>query len=167
MIEFTQDFQERMKRKLARYSQADTLGNVTGSVSVSTRKGSNQLSETTISGSDFKWKSEEAGPSPLAYFLSGMTMCQSVHFAEYGGSAGLKIEDLTVDAIGTFTVSRPRSFTGIDYTVRITTGEDRNGILEMVKSAVNDCFVTNTLKKACPVRGKISINNEEPTEIPE
>ncbi len=165
MIEFTDDFREKMRHKLSSYSQADSLGNVRGTVTVSTVKGSNLNSETSIQGSTDRLLSGEGGVSPLAYFLSGMTTCQSIHFAEWASISDIKIESLVIEAKGEFTVSRPRSFTEIDYLIKIDSEESQEKIIDLIRRATSDCYVTNTLKKACKVTGSISINGKQSLEI--
>ena len=159
MIEFTDDFRERMRHKLSSYSHADSLGSVRGTVTVSTVKRSDLDSETFIQGSAGRLLSGEGNISPLAYFLSGMTICQSIHFAEWASTSDIKVESLVIEAKGEFSVSRPRSF------IKIESEESQERIMGLISRATSDCFVTNTLKKACEVTGLISINGKQPLEI--
>lgn len=165
MIEFTDDFRERMRHKLSSYSHADSLGSVRGTVTVSTVKRSDLDSETFIQGSAGRLLSGEGNISPLAYFLSGMTICQSIHFAEWASTSDIKVESLVIEAKGEFSVSRPRSFIKIDYLIKIESEESQERIMGLISRATSDCFVTNTLKKACEVTGLISINGKQPLEI--
>ena len=160
MIQFADAFRERMRRKLARYAEIDRQ-RMTSKLRVVTEKGDDQLSTTTIPGSPFHWSSEERGPSPLAYFLSSLGMCQCVHYAEHAAAEGIRIDSLRIEAEGTFTLSHPRGFEDISYVVRIESPEEPPTIRRLFETAADDCFVTQTLRKACRVQGRLILNGAE------
>lgn len=165
MVNFDDSFRVRMKERMARFSMFDQRGNVTSKVSVTVKKGDNLLSETKPENQDFTWASDENGPSPLSYFISSLGMCQMVHYAERAGSMNIRIDDLVIKVDGKFTISRPRFFTEIEYFVDIKSHESFETIRELVKSAASDCYVTNTLSKACDVKGFLIFNGVQSGEI--
>jgi uncharacterized OsmC-like protein len=165
MVNFDDSFRVRMKERMARFSMFDQRGNVTSKVSVTVKKGDNLLSETKPENQDFTWASDENGPSPLSYFISSLGMCQMVHYAERAGSMNIRIDDLVIKVDGKFTISRPRFFTEIEYFVDIKSHESFETIRELVKSAASDCYVTNTLSKACDVKGFLILNGVQSGEI--
>lgn len=160
MVEFTDAFRERMRRKLARYADLDKRRN-TSKIHVVVDKKDDQLSVTSLPSTPFTWSSDEQGPSPLAYFLSSLAMCQCVHYAEHAAAEGIRIDDLRFEIEGSFTVSHPRSFEEIVYTVRMESPENPQTLRKLFDTAATDCFVTGTLKKACRVEGRLVVNGEE------
>lgn len=160
MVHFTNAFRERMRRKLARYAEMDRE-RTTSKIQLVVDKGDDQLSVASVPGTSFTWSSEERGPSPLAYFLSSLATCQCVHYAEHAAAEGIRIDSLRFEVEGTFTVSHPRSFEEIDYTVLIESPEDPATIRRLFDTAAADCYVTGTLRKACRVEGRLVVNGLE------
>lgn len=160
MVQFTEAFRERMRRKLARYAEMDKQ-RTTSKIQLVVEKGDEQLSVASVPGTTFTWSADEKGPSPLAYFLSSLAMCQCVHYAEHAAAENLRIDSLRFEVEGIFTVSHPRSFEEIAYTVRIESPEDPATIERLFETAATDCFVTGTLCKACAVHGRLVLNGVE------
>ncbi len=160
MVEFTEPFRERMRRKLARYAEMDRQ-RTTSKIKLIVDKGDDQISVASVPGTSHTWSSDERGPSPLAYFLSSLAMCQCVHYAEHAASEGIRIVSLRIEVEGTFTVSHPRSFEEIMYIVRIESPEDPATIRKLFETAANDCYVTATLRKACRVEGRLFLDGIE------
>lgn len=159
MVQFTDAFRERMRRKLARYAEMDKQ-RTTSKIQVVVDKQDDQRSVTSVPGTPFTWSSDEKGPSPLAYFLSSLAMCQCVHVAEHAAAEGLRIDSLRFEVEGTFTISHPRSFEEIVYTVHVESREDPAALRKLFETAALDCFVTGTLKKACRTEGRLVLNGE-------
>lgn len=157
MVNFTDDFRERMRRKLARYEEMDQRRTVS-KLSVVVAKGDNQRSVATVPGKPQSWAAEEDGPSPLAYFLASVAMCQCVHYAEHAASKEIQIDALRIEVEGTYAVSHPRSFEEIAFTAYLESPEERPTIERLFLTASEDCFVTGTLRKACKVRGTLIHN---------
>ncbi|HYY48434.1 MAG TPA: OsmC family protein [Thermoplasmata archaeon] len=149
-----------MRRKLARYAEMDRQRNVS-KLQLAVEKGDDQISVASVPGTPFSWSSEERGPSPLAYFLSSLAMCQCVHYAEHAAAEGVRIDSLRFDVEGTYVISHPRSFEEIVYTVRIESPEDPSKIRKLFETAADDCYVTGTLRKACRVTGHLVLNGVE------
>ena len=149
MVKFDTEFIERMRDRMARYAKFDEKGDVSSRVAVSVTKRENLRSETSPENQDFSWISDENGPSPLSYFISSLGMCQMVHYAEHAASEGINITDLSIRVEGKFKVSRPREFTEIDYDVVITSPDPIDTIRKLAFNSASDCYVTNTLSKAC------------------
>ena len=160
MVQFADAFRERMRRKLARYAEMDRQRAVS-KLQLVVEKGDDQVSVASVPGTAFRWSSDERGPSPLAYFLSSLAMCQCVHYAEHAAVEGIRLDSLRFEVEGTFTVSHPRSFEEIVYTVRIESPEDPATIRKLFETAAEDCFVTGTLRKACRVAGHLVLNGVE------
>ncbi len=158
MVDFTDDFRERMQRKLARYKEMDQRKAVS-KLNVVVTKGDNQRSVATVPGKAQSWSSEEDGPSPLAYFLASVAMCQCVHYAEHAAAERIRIDALRIELEGTFAVSHPRSFEEIVFTVYLESPEQEPTIVRLFLTATEDCYVTGTLRKACKVRGTLMHNS--------
>ncbi len=160
MVDFTDAFRERMKHKLARYVEMDKQ-RTTAKIRVIVDKMDDQLSMTSVPGSPMTWSSDEKGPSPLAYFLSSLAMCQSVHIAEHAAAEGVRLDSVRFEVEGTFTISHPRSFEEIVYVVRVESHEDSARLRALFETAAGDCFVTGTLAKACRVARRLILNGVE------
>ncbi len=163
MVEFTEDFRERMRKKLLLLKEADSR-KVRSNVKVTVVKHDNQLSEAASRGG-FKWKADENGPSPLDYFVSSLAMCQMVHYSEHAAAENIDIKSLRIDVTGTFSVAHPRSFEDVTYTVHIESGEEEQRVIALARTARDDCYVTNTIRKACNVTGKIVLNGTTEHEL--
>ncbi len=161
MVNFDNDFKNRMQERMERFSKFDERGNVSSKIVVIVRKGDNLTSEASQEGLDFSWVSHESGPSPLAYFLSSLGMCQMVHYAEHAASQEIKIDDLKITVEGKFSISRPRHFSEIRYHVDLRSHEDTERLIMLASSAASDCYITNTLSKACVVEGTLTINGKD------
>lgn len=158
MVNFDNDFRARMQERMRRFSKFDERGNVSSKISVTVRKGDNLSSKAGQDGLDLSWVSDESGPSPLAYFVSSLGMCQMIHYAEHAASQGIEIDDLNITVEGKFSVSRPRYFSEIIYHVELGSPENTEKLIRLASSAASDCYVTNTLSKACVVKGMLTIN---------
>jgi uncharacterized OsmC-like protein len=161
MVNFSQDFVVRMKERMTKFSNADRIGNVKSKMTVNIVKGNNLESTANVIGQNFSWKSGEEGPSPLAYFLSSLGMCQMIHYAEWAASGNVELDILEIRVEGEFFVSRPRSFSRISYSVRIDSNQDPETIIALATNASSDCYVTNTLSKACEVSGQLIVNGKD------
>ena len=161
MVHFDGDFKQRMQERIERFSRFDQKGDVFSKVGVTVTKGDNLLSEAKPENQESSWTSSENGPSPLAYFVSSLAMCQMTHYAEHVASKGLTIDDLQITIEGRFRVSRPRLFTEITYFVDIKSPDSIEEIRELASSAASDCYITNTLSKACEVSGLLIVNGKD------
>jgi len=161
MVHFDDDFRQRMQERMERFSKFDKKGDVFSKISVRVTKGDNLLSEAKPENQEFSWTSSENGPSPLAYFVSSLAMCQMIHYAEHAASKGLRIDNLQIRIEAKFKVNRPRSFSEITYFVEIKSPESDEEIIELASSAASDCYITNTLSKACMVNGLLMINGKD------
>jgi uncharacterized OsmC-like protein len=165
MVKFDDDFRKKMKGRMERFSKFDGKGNVSSKVSVTVKKGDNLFSEANSENTNLSWVSDEAGPSPLAYFISSLAMCQMIHYAEHAASEDINIDEITIKVEGIFSVSRPRSFSEINYSVNILSRENSSRIKNLASSAASDCYITNTLSKACDVKGILTINGNAAGKI--
>ncbi len=165
MVHFDDVFKQRMRERMERFSKFDQKGDVFSKVSVTVTKGDNMLSEARTEKQEFSWTSNENGPSPLAYFVSSLAMCQMIHYSEHAASKGLMIDDLHIRIEGRFKISRPRLFSEITYFVDIRSQESIEEIRELASSAASDCYITNTLSKSCDVNGLLMVNGNDMGKI--
>lgn len=165
MVHFDGDFRQKMQERMERFSKFDKKGDVFSKVSVTVAKGDNLFSEAKSENQEFSWTSSEKGPSPLAYFVSSLAMCQMIHYGEHAASKGLTIDDLHISIEGRFKVSRPRLFTEITYFVDIKSPDGIGEIRELAHSAASDCYITNTLSKACEISGLLKVNGKDMGKI--
>jgi len=56
-------------------------------------------------------------------------------------------------------------FDEIEFEARISSQEPPERIRELARAAANDCYVTNTLKRACRVHGRIFLNGEHLVDL--
>ena len=171
-IRFSEDFIKRMERRLEFFKQADEKG-IKQWIEVEVVKHDNLLSEASTRGGDITWFSDEPasqggsgkGVSPLAYFLSSIGLCQFVHYAEHASTRKIPLKSLRMVVRGKFSIAHPRSFEEISYEVFIESDADKDTVSWLAQRAADDCYVTNTLKKACSVRGVILHNGEKLLEL--
>lgn len=132
-------------------------------------KGDDFLSKAERPGSELVWYSDESrerggegkGPSPLAYLLSAMGFCQFVHYTERCAEQGIRLDSLKMKVDGKVSLQSPRRFTSVQYMLEISSNESDESIRNLAREAANDCYVTNTLKRACPVTGVVIHNGKE------
>jgi uncharacterized OsmC-like protein len=164
MVTFSVEFIEKMRKRLKKYEEADR-SEVMAEIKVVVDK-LNDIASVAIGRNQNTWHADENGPSPLEYFTSALGMCQCVHYAEYAAVSGIKLESLRIEIKSYFRVTRPRSLKKIDYTVFIQSPEKPDVIRELAQKAAADCYVTQTLKKACEVNGHLILNGINIGEIP-
>jgi len=99
-------------------------------------------------------------PGALQHFLAGLPLCQMSHYAERASVSGLKIESLEITVDGHFVSLPGHPFDEIVFETKIVSPENSERIKELAKAAENDCYVTNTLKRACRIVGRIFLNGQ-------
>jgi uncharacterized OsmC-like protein len=99
-------------------------------------------------------------PGALQHFLAGLPLCQMTHYAERASVWGIKLESLEMSVEGHFVAVPGYGFDEIKFEARISSQEDPKRIKELAQTAEHDCYVTNTLKRACRVSGRILLNGE-------
>ncbi len=137
-------------------------------VAIQISKKDDFLSSASRAGSDLVWSSDEPkdrggqglGPSPLSYFLSSLGFCQFVHYAEHAMEDNLTINSLEMKVEGRASMQKPRRFTEVTYEARITSPESEEAIKRLARVAADECYVTNTLMRACNVKGLIFLNGK-------
>ena len=105
-------------------------------------------------------------PGALQHFIAGLPLCQMTHYAERASVSGTRIQDLEVSVVGRYVGMSGHGFDEIVYEVKVASLEPADKIRELSSAAANDCYVTNTLKRACKVTGKIFLNGESLMLIP-
>jgi uncharacterized OsmC-like protein len=127
------------------------------------------LSRAARVGTDQVWYSDESkerggqgkGPSPLSYFLSSMGLCQFVHYAEHCMVDKISLDSLEMRIDGKFSVQRPRRLTEVNYEVEIKSKLDDERVKKLARASADDCYVTGTLKNACPTTGVVIHNGRK------
>jgi uncharacterized OsmC-like protein len=87
------------------------------------------------------------------------------HYAERAAVRDLKIDDLQVEAVGRFVGLSGYGFEEVEYTVRIESAESPEEIGKLASAAAGNCYVTNTLRRACKVVGHIFLNGNHLGDI--
>lgn len=165
MVEYAEAVNERIKRKMSYYREHKNDMKPT-IMTIKVEKKDNMFSKAIKVGDELTWYSNDSkevfegnqGTSPLAYFLSSLGLCQCVHYAEHSIVEKIHLDSLTITVDGTIS-QNPREFTDVKYTVNIKSSESNETIKNLARNAASDCYVTNTLKKACNVSG-IVFHNE-------
>ncbi len=164
MVTFSAGFADRMRERLRKYEEADRT-EVSAKVRAVVDK-LDDLASVARGRNQHSWSADENGPSPLEYFISALGLCQCVHYAEHAAASGIRLESLRIEINGDFRVTRPRGLNKIEYTVLIQSPEKPDVIRGLALKASADCYVTQTLKKACEVRGHLLLNNSDLGEVP-
>lgn len=99
-------------------------------------------------------------PAALQHFLAGLPLCQMAHYAERSSVWGIKLESLEMSVEGHFVAMSGYGFDEIRFETKIVSRESPEKIKELALAAERDCYVTNTLKRACRVTGSIFLNGE-------
>lgn len=145
----------------------DSLPPVT--ITVRLEKKDDYLSSASRQGSDLIWYSDEPrerggqgkAPSPLSYALSSMGFCQFVHYTEHAIVEAIKLRSVQMKIDGKISQQKPRRFTEIAYEVSISSDENEETTRGLATRAAEDCYVTNTLKRACLVTGVVIHNGKK------
>jgi len=104
-------------------------------------------------------------PGALQHFVASLPLCQMTHYAERASVWGVRLEELEMTAIGRYLAISGRGFDSVEYEVRIKSPEPKEKIKELAVAAASDCYVTNTLKRSCEVKGRVMLNGEMIAEV--
>jgi len=173
VVEFPERLKQSVAKTYAEWKEAETLaeeerkGKFRRAVRVTARY-LPELRKEVRSG-DLVWHSDagkQVGgkgehPGALQHFIAGLPLCQMTHYAERASARGIKVEDLEVTAVGHYTGIAGYGFDSVEYEVRISSPESPEKVKELATAAAGDCYVTNTLKKACKVSGRLILNGNE------
>ncbi len=99
-------------------------------------------------------------PGPLQYFLSSMAFCQLTHYAENAALMGIRLDDVKMIVRGHFKPLPGNGYDTIEFETHIASKAPPSDIGELSQRAEHECYVTNTLKKAASVSGKVFLNGE-------
>ena len=168
MVDLSEDLVEQVKHRM-QYVKEHQGELKPWIVSVSVKKEDGFLSSASRHGSELVWYSDEPkeqggtgkGPSPLSYFLSSLGFCQMVHYVEHCAVEGLKLDSLEIKVEGKVSPQKPVRFTDITYESDIRSHEDDERVSRLARRAAEDCYVTNTLKRSCSVKGLIFHNGNK------
>ncbi len=165
MVDLSKTLVEQVKRRM-QYVKEHQAELKPWTVTVSVKKEDGFLSSASRQGSDLIWYSDEPkerggtgkGPSPLSYFLSSLGFCQMVHYAEHCALEHLRLDSLDIRVEGEVSPQRPVRFTNVTYEAQIRSGEGDERVKQLASMAADDCYVTNTLRRSCKVKGTIFHN---------
>lgn len=166
MIQFSEDLVEYSKRRAERFRSLQGKEVTRSTTQVKARLVENVQSKAEAGG--HVWicdgPKERAGtnqaPGPLQYFLSSMAFCQLTHYAENAALMGIALEDVEMNVRGQFNPLPGNGYETIEFETRIRTAEPPSRILELARRAEDECYVTNTLKKAARVAGRVFVNGQ-------
>ena len=168
MVYLTEPMAYQVKRRM-QYVKEHQAELKPWTVTVSVKKEDGFLSSASRQGSDLVWYSDESkeragtgkGPSPLSYFLSSLGFCQMVHYVEHCAMDDLRLDSLEMKVEGNVAPQIPVRFTDITYKTQIRSSEDDERVKRLAKMAAADCYVTNTLRRSCEVKGIIFHNGKK------
>jgi uncharacterized OsmC-like protein len=173
MVGLTETLTDQVKRRM-QYVKEHQAELKPWTVTVSVKKDDGFLSSASRQGSDLVWYSDEVkerggtgkGPSPLSYFMSSLAFCQIVHYVEHCVVENLKLDSLDINVEGKISPQKPVRFTDVTYEAQIRSSESDGRVKELARSAAEDCYVTNTLRRSCSVKGIIFHNGKKIDEHP-
>jgi uncharacterized OsmC-like protein len=169
-MDFPEQLKESISKTYAGWKEAEGLGEEEkkGKYRRATRVSAKYLPQLRreVRSGDLVWYADagkQVGgrgeyPGPLQQFIAGLPLCQMTHYAERAAFWGIKIDELEMTVLGRFVGLSGYGYDEIEYEARITTREPPERIKELSSAAANDCYVTNTLKRACKVTGHIFLN---------
>jgi uncharacterized OsmC-like protein len=124
---------------------------------------------------DWEWVVDEppdrggdnAGPNPLAYFLSGAISCLLSHYMLCAIEEDVKIDALKVTARMRFNRAAEVSrITHVAYTVSLESPHDRAEVAALVTRAQELCYAHNTLLAAgVAMRTSVELNGEHLADL--
>ncbi|MBI3115882.1 MAG: OsmC family protein [Thaumarchaeota archaeon] len=82
------------------------------------------------------------------------------NYAERSSVWGIKVESLEMSVEGHFVAMSGYGFDEIRFETKIVSRESPEKIKKLALATEGDCYVTNTLKRACPVSGRVFLNGE-------
>ncbi len=168
MVSLSKTLVEQVKRR-TQYVKEHQAELKPWTVTVSVKKEDGFLSSASREGSDLIWYSDEPkerggtgkGPSPLSYFLSSLGFCQMVHYAEHCAVEPLMLDSLDIRVEGEVSPQRPVRFTNVTYEAQIHSGEGDERVKQLARMAADNCYVTNTLRRSCKLKGIIFHNGKK------
>lgn len=104
-------------------------------------------------------------PGPLQFFLSSMAFCQLTHYAENSALMGISLDEVSMVVKGSYNPLPGHGFDMIEFETHITSLESWDRIQELAYRAEHECYVTNTLKKAARVTGRVFLNGSLLTQL--
>lgn len=115
---------------------------------------------------------EGTAPPPLAYFSASIAFCMLTQIGRYAKIMRLQLDDVALRVTTRFHLEgsvkegtlrgSPRIF---DFEVEISSSEPRAEIVEMLRSAENSCYVTQSLLAPVEIKRAVTINGEA-AELP-
>ncbi len=89
-----------------------------------------------------------------------MAFCQLTHYGENAALMGIILEEVEMSVKGHFNPFPGNGYETIEFETRIRSKEPPSRVLELAQRAEHECYVTNTLKRAARVSGRVFLNGE-------
>lgn len=118
---------------------------------------------------DHVWQSDEpkerggggSAPGPLAHFL-GAVGCGIITQCSYeAASRDVEIDEIGIAVKAPLRRSPGSSIEAISYETSVKSNASAETIEDIVRNAVRKSFITNTLRKAARVTGRIILNGQQ------
>ncbi len=77
---------------------------------------------------------------------------------------GIALEEVQMNVKGHFNPLPGNAYETIEFETHIQSAEPPSQIFELARRAEQECYVTNTLKKAAKVSGRVFLNGQPLTE---
>jgi len=164
MVRFSPEFRQNSIEHREKALKSDDPNFLLGTTRVDVTLLEDVKSVATMGG--FTWSSDEppdrgganTAPNPLSYFVSGLGLCQMVHFAREAVLMEIPLDSIKNTVRGRFSRVPPRLYKEFIYDLRIESPAAPERIKEMVEVGERNCFVSNTLSKAAKLTGNIYLN---------
>ena len=82
------------------------------------------------------------------------------HYAENSAVMGISLEEVKITVKGFYNPLPGHGFDAVEFDTHIRSSDTPDRIVELARRAENECYVTNTLKKAADVGGRLYLNGQ-------
>lgn len=162
----TQDFIKSAKLLLEQSRTQHEETDQVMELNIGTRLVRNVHVEASFRGS--VWYSDEpkerggdgSAPGPLAYFLGAVGLGIATQCSYEAAVRDVEIDEIAIAVKAPLRRTPGSSFETISYETRMRGKATAETAEEIVRTAVNKSYITNTLKKSVRVTGKVVLNDQ-------
>lgn len=116
---------------------------------------------------------EDAGYNPVELILAALGTCQEIVYVAYASVLDIPLDSVKVNVKGYLDLqgllsldeSVPPGYQEIQFETIIESPADEDTIHKLVKTVETHCPVLDTLTRAIPTKGKVSINGGTPVSV--